>query len=92
MRPTLTPLRSVRALMTTVVPWARKSMAAGSIPALSITSITPCSKFGGVVSDFAVRMVVVPSAAISKATRSVKVPPTSVATRRVEVMGASPMP
>jgi hypothetical protein len=50
----LTPLRSVRALMTTVVPCTRKPMSAAETPALAITSRTPCSKFGGVVSLLAV--------------------------------------
>src|SRR5690606_14724186 len=83
MRPVLTPLRSVRALMTTVVPCARKSMPARSRPALRSTSMTPLSKSGGVVSTLAVRTTWRPSSSTTRQTRSVKVPPTSVAARIV---------
>ena len=70
--------------MTTVVPWARKSTVDGSTLPFSSTLSTPCSKLGGVVSDFAVTMRDSPvSRSVSKQTRSVKVPPTSVATRIV---------
>jgi len=50
----LTPRRSVSALITTVVPCARNPISATASDALAITSITPASKSGGVVSAFAV--------------------------------------
>jgi len=56
-RPVLTPLRSVSALITSVVPWARKAMSASATPLLCSTSITPRSKSGGVVSDLPVTIV-----------------------------------
>gem|GEM_PF-5005947 len=85
--PTLTPLRSVRALITTVVPCAMKPMSAALTPPFFSTLSTPCSKLGGVVSDLAVVMRAWPvSASVSKQTRSVNVPPTSVATRSVGVV------
>ena len=43
MRPTLTPVRSVSALMTTVVPWARKPTESAATPAFAMTSNTPFS-------------------------------------------------
>jgi hypothetical protein len=52
-----TPLRSVSALMTTVVPWANEPSAGRSTSPLARTSRMPCSKFGGVVLVFAMRMI-----------------------------------
>ena len=68
--------------MITVVPWARKLTSEGSTLPLARTFKTPFSKSGGVVSDFAVTTECLPvSESVSKQTKSVKVPPTSVATR-----------
>ena len=55
-----------------------------------MTSSTPCSKSGGVVSDFAVWSTGLPVvSSTANVTKSVNVPPTSVATRTVlVVMGA----
>src|SRR5215218_3383487 len=64
--------------MTTVVPWAKSSISEESRPDLRSPSITPRSKSGGVVSTLTAPLRPVFS---SKQTRSVKVPPTSVATR-----------
>ena len=59
-------------------------------PLFAITSRTPRSKSGGVVSDFAVRISCRPvSGSVEKTTRSVNVPPTSVATRREPIAALS---
>ena len=50
----LTPFRSVNALITTVVPCAMNASSPNSTHPFAITFITPTSKSGGVVSDFAV--------------------------------------
>ena len=42
------PLRSVSALMTTVVPWTKCSTPVGSSPDLAIASMIPRAKPGGV--------------------------------------------
>ena len=52
--PVTTPLRSVTALITTVVPWAMNATSSSATPLLAITFITPRSKSGGVVSALAV--------------------------------------
>ncbi len=69
--------------MITVVPCAKKSIPGNATPALCSTSSTPRSNAGGVVSTFAVLTVCRPSAATAQTTMSVKVPPTSVATRSI---------
>ena len=75
-RAVFAPLRSVRAFMMVVVPWKKAVMLSGETPLFSSTSMTPASKFGGVVWAFS--WTSAPSSEM--ATRSVKVPPMSVAT------------
>ena len=59
-------------------------MSSIATPLFASTSSTPRSKSGGVVSAFAVRISCAPvSGSVEKETRSVKVPPTSVAARSV---------
>ena len=79
------PVRSVSALMTTVVPCTSSSIAAGSTSPAAITSSTPWARSLGVVETLAMRTSPLPA---STTTRSVNVPPMSVATR--SVIGAQP--
>ncbi len=81
-------LRFAEAFWPTDVDISTSAAVAPSALARSRVKAARSRKFGGVVSDLAVRMLVLPSAWVSKATRSVKVPPTSVATRKV--IGLSP--
>ena len=63
-----------------------KAISTSSTLVFAITFITPSSKSGGVVSAFAVTVDCTPaSGSLTKKTRSVKVPPTSVAARMVGV-------
>ena len=77
------PVRSMRALVARVVPWMRRSISPGAIPAVRIASptaaTTPTSGASGVVSTLAVTMLSPPP--VSRAT-SVNVPPTSTARRQ----------
>ena len=75
-RAVFAPLRSVSALIMVVVPWKKAVMLSGLTPLFSSTSMTPASKFGGVVWAFSCTSE--PSSPM--ATRSVNVPPMSVAT------------
>src|SRR4051812_9900063 len=87
-----TPFRSVIALITSVVPCARNCTSLSATPLFARTSRTPRSKSGGVVSVFAVTISCRPVAgSVEKATRSVNVPPTSVATRRPAAISADPV-
>src|SRR5437870_4992716 len=65
------PLRSVSALITTVVPWTKNATARGSRPDLRIVSAIPRWNSGGV--EAALASVIFPLSS-SSATRSVKVP------------------
>lgn len=78
MSPVRAPVRSVSALMITVVPWTKAATPRAATPARRSVSRTPRSKWGGVVSALAVPRRPVAS---SRKTRSVKVPPMSLATR-----------
>ena len=49
------PVRSVSALITTVVPCTSSSIAAGSTSPAAITSSTPCARSRGVVETLAIR-------------------------------------
>ena len=55
-----TPLRSVSALMISVVPCARNATSVDDTPPFAMTLSTPRSKSGGVVSDFAVTISCTP--------------------------------
>src|SRR5262252_3307799 len=90
--PTLAPLRSRSALVATVVPCTTRSVAPSSAPvsvprsraSSAMPSITPMEGSSGVEADLA--MVTRPSA--STATRSVKVPPTSMPMRYMSAASA----
>src|SRR5438552_6240992 len=98
--PAFAPLRSSSALVATVVPWTMKSVAAsserGSVPSSaarrSRPSMTPMDGSSGVEVDLAI--VTRPS--WSTATRSVKVPPTSIPMRYISaapsLRAAQPVP
>src|SRR5918998_787790 len=77
MRAVLAPLRSRRAFVATVMPWARATTAPASTCEASIAFITPSDWSPGVDGTLAVRIPPSPSA-----TRSVNVPPTSTPSRR----------
>ena len=83
------PVRSVSALITTVVPCTSSSISAGSTSPAAITSSTPCARSRGVVETFAIRTSPLSE---STTTRSVNVPPMSVATRSVIAPAAWPSP
>jgi len=93
--PTVTPLRSASALITTAVPWARKPAVARSTSAFCSARSMPRPQSGGVVAVLAVRIVEGPvSGSRVKSTRPAKVPPTSVAARAIRlrsVILASPL-
>ena len=55
-----TPLRSVSALMISVVPCARNATSVEETPPFAMTFSTPRSKSGGVVSDLAVTISCAP--------------------------------
>ena len=65
------------ALVAIVEPCLRTVTVAGSTPTLSSASITPSMNVGGVEGTFALRISPV---AVSRQTRSEKVPPMSTAT------------
>ena len=73
---TLAPLRSRIALVATVDPWTRSLTRLGSIPAERSESKAPISGLPGVLGTFTTS-----TRLPSTATRSVKVPPTSIPTR-----------
>ena len=64
--PVTTPLRSVSALITTVVPCAITAISPSETPLFAITLMTPRSKSGGVVSDFAVTISCAPVSGLVK--------------------------
>src|SRR5215831_10277825 len=74
------PLRSMMALVASVVPWRKRSISAGAMPISpsnsSVPAITACSGACGVVSTLRVQRC-----APASTTRSVKVPPMSTARR-----------
>src|SRR6266545_4614137 len=81
-RPVLAPLRSISALVASVVPWMRAATLAASRPASWSRVSTPCSTAWagslGVVRSLPTRTAPVTS---STSTRSVKVPPMSTPMR-----------
>src|SRR5687768_10485935 len=77
MRAVRAPLRSRRAFVATVMPWARATTAPASTSEASMAFITPSDWSLGVEGTLAVRILPSPSA-----TRSVNVPPTSTPRRR----------
>ena len=75
--PVFAPLRSISVLMAMVEPWINSSIADASMPLLRRQSMMPCTSCAGVVRLLACTNV---PALESKPSRSVKVPPMSMAT------------
>src|SRR5438477_3298252 len=76
--PVLAPLRSIRVLMAVVEPWINSPISARSTPLMGRQSTIPLTSCAGVVRVLAWANRPVAS---SKAIKSVKVPPISIATR-----------